>query len=186
MFVFTALLIFDEIQTGMGRTGKLFAYDHFGITPDIMTLAKALGNGLPIGATLVKEDIAAAFGPGAHASTFGGTPIVTAAALETLKIMIEENVPERAQEMGAYFKERLTLLKERHDCIIDIRGMGLLIGMKLTCLGAPIVTACLNKGFVINCIQERVLRFVPPLKVERKMIDALVACLDTVLAEMKV
>jgi len=180
------LLIFDEIQTGMGRTGKLFAYDHFGITPDIMTLAKALGNGLPIGATLVKEDIAAAFGPGAHASTFGGTPIVTAAALETLKIMIEENVPERAQEMGAYFKERLTLLKERHDCIIDIRGMGLLIGMKLTCLGAPIVTACLNKGFVINCIQERVLRFVPPLKVERKMIDALVACLDTVLAEMKV
>jgi acetylornithine aminotransferase len=179
------LLIFDEIQTGMGRTGKLFAYDHFGITPDIMTLAKALGNGLPIGAMLAKEDIAAAFGPGAHASTFGGTPLVTVAALETLKVMIEENVPERAQEMGAYFKEQLAILKERHDYIVDIRGMGLLIGMELSCKGAPVVTACLNKGFVINCIQERVLRFLPPLKVERKMIDALVVCLDTVLTEMK-
>lgn len=178
------LLIFDEIQTGLGRTGKLFAYDHFGITPDIMTLAKALGNGLPIGAMLAKEDIAAAFGPGAHASTFGGTPIVTAAALETLKIMVEDNVPAKAAEMGAYLKERLVLLKGRHDCIMDIRGMGLLIGMELTCAGAPIVTACLDKGFVINCIQERVLRFIPPLVVDRKMIDALVACLDTVLTDM--
>jgi acetylornithine/succinyldiaminopimelate/putrescine aminotransferase len=99
--------------------------------------------------------------------------------------MIEENVPERAQEMGAYFKEQLAILKERHDYIVDIRGMGLLIGMELSCKGAPVVTACLNKGFVINCIQERVLRFLPPLKVERKMIDALVVCLDTVLTEMK-
>jgi acetylornithine/N-succinyldiaminopimelate aminotransferase len=178
------LLIFDEIQTGMGRTGKLFAYDHFGITPDIMTLAKALGNGLPIGAMLAKEDIAAAFGPGAHASTFGGTPLVTAAAVETLKIMVEDNVPVKAAQMGTYLKEQLLLLKKRHGCIVDIRGMGLLIGMELTCAGAPIVTACLDKGFVINCIQERVLRFIPPLVVDSKMIDALVACLDSVLTEI--
>ena len=178
------LLIFDEIQTGMGRTGKLFAYDHFGITPDIMTLAKALGNGLPIGAMLAKADIAAAFGSGTHASTFGGTPIVTAAAYETLKIMVEDKVPAKAAEMGAYLKEQLVLLNGRHRCIVDIRGMGLLIGMELTCEGAPVVTACLNKGFIINCIQERVLRFIPPLVVDRKMIDALVACLDSVLTEM--
>jgi acetylornithine/N-succinyldiaminopimelate aminotransferase len=178
------LLIFDEIQTGMGRTGKLFAYDHFGITPDIMTLAKALGNGLPIGAMLAKEDIAAAFGPGAHASTFGGTPLVTAAAYETLKIMVEDNVPANAAKMGAYLKEQLVLLKQRHGCIVDIRGMGLLVGMELTCAGAPIVAVCLDKGFVINCIQKRVLRFIPPLVVDSKMIDGLVACLDSVLTDM--
>jgi acetylornithine aminotransferase len=178
------LLIFDEIQTGMGRTGKLFAYDHFGITPDIMTLAKALGNGLPIGAMLAKEDIAAAFGPGAHASTFGGTPLVTAAAFETLKIMVEDNVPANAAKMGAYLKEQLVLLKQRHGCIVDIRGMGLLVGMELTCAGAPIVAVCLDKGFVINCIQKRVLRFIPPLVVDSKMIDGLVACLDSVLTDM--
>ena len=111
--------------------------------------------------------------------------IFTPKVFLTLKVMIEENVPERAQDIGAYFKEQLATLKERHDYIIDIRGMGLLIGMELSCKGAPVVTACLNKGFVINCIQERVLRFLPPLKIERKMIDALVVCLDTVLTEMK-
>jgi acetylornithine/N-succinyldiaminopimelate aminotransferase len=178
------LLIFDEIQTGMGRTGKLFAYDHFEITPDIMTLAKALGNGLPIGAMLAKEDIAAAFGPGAHASTFGGTPLVTAAAFETLKIMVEDNVPAKAAQMGAYLKKQLDYLKGRHGCIADIRGMGLLVGMELTCAGAPIVAACLDKGFVINCIQEKVLRFIPPLVVDNKMINGLAACLDTVLTDL--
>jgi acetylornithine aminotransferase len=178
------LLIFDEIQTGMGRTGKLFAYEHFDVSPDIMTLAKALGNGLPIGAMLAKESIAEAFGPGAHASTFGGTPIVTAAALETLKIMLADKVPENAAQMGVYLKEQLHRLKERHAKIKEIRGMGLLVGMELTCQASGIVSTCLQRGYVINCIQERILRFIPPLTITKEMIDGLITCLDAVLTEM--
>ncbi len=175
------LLIFDEIQTGMGRTGKLFAYEHFGIEPDIMTLAKALANGLPIGAMLAKEAVADAFGPGAHASTFGGTPIVTAASLEVVKVLSEENIIAHCSNIGAYFKERLLWLKNRHESIVDVRGKGLLVGMKLETEGGPIVDACLEKGFLINCIQENILRFIPPLIVEKNHIDALVACLDEIL-----
>lgn len=175
------LLIFDEIQTGMGRTGKLFAYEHFGIEPDIMTLAKALANGLPIGAMLAKEDVADAFGPGAHASTFGGTPIITAASLEVVKVLSEENIIAHCSNVGAYFEERLLWLKNRHESIVDVRGKGLLVGMKLEIEGAPIVDACLEKGFLINCIQENILRFIPPLTIEKNDIDALVACLDEIL-----
>jgi acetylornithine aminotransferase len=175
------LLIFDEIQTGIGRTGKLFAYEHYGIEPDIMTLAKALANGLPIGAMLAKEDVAVAFGPGAHASTFGGTPIITAASLEVLKVLSEENIIEHCSTVGAYFEERLLWLKKRHESIVDVRGKGLLVGMKIEMEGAPIVNACLEKGFLINCIQENVLRFIPPLTIEKNEIDALVACLDEIL-----
>jgi acetylornithine/N-succinyldiaminopimelate aminotransferase len=172
------LLILDEIQTGMGRTGKLFGYTHFGVEPDIMTLAKALANGLPIGAMLAKEAVAAAFGPGAHASTFGGTPIVTAAAFEVVQIFEKENIAERAMAMGNYFKQRLIWLKTRHDVIEDIRGLGLLLGMKLKMDGAPVVTACLEKGFLINCVQNSILRFIPPLVIEQTEIDALIRCLD--------
>ncbi len=175
------LLIFDEIQTGMGRTGKLFAYEHFGIEPDIMTLAKALANGLPIGAMLAKEAVADAFGPGAHASTFGGTPIITAASLEVVKVLSEENIIAHGSRVGAYFEERLLWLKNRHESIVDVRGKGLLVGMKLKIEGAPIVDACLEKGFLINCIQENILRFIPPLTIEKNHIDALVACLDEIL-----
>ena len=175
------LLIFDEIQTGMGRTGKLFAYEHFGIEPDIMTLAKALGNGLPIGAMLAKEAVADAFGPGAHASTFGGTPIITAASLEVVKVLSEENIIAHCSNIGAYFEERLLWLKNRHESIVDVRGKGLLVGMKLEIEGAPIVDACLEKGFLINCIQENILRFIPPLTIEKNHIDALVACLGEIL-----
>ena len=113
------LLIFDEIQTGMGRTGKLFAYEHFGIEPDIMTLAKALANGLPIGAMLAREDVAESLGPGAHASTFGGTPIVTAASVQVIKVLLEENVIRHGEEMGVYFKEKLSGLKAGHESIVD-------------------------------------------------------------------
>jgi acetylornithine/N-succinyldiaminopimelate aminotransferase len=175
------LLIFDEIQTGMGRTGKLFAYEHFGVEPDIMTLAKALGNGLPIGAMLAKEVVAEAFGPGSHASTFGGTPIVTAASLQVVKVLIEENLIHHCAKMGNYFKERLSWLKSRHESIADIRGMGLLLGMKLKIEGGPVVESCMEKGFLINCIQGNILRFVPPLIIEEENIDALAACLDDVL-----
>jgi acetylornithine aminotransferase len=176
------LLIFDEIQTGMGRTGKLFAYEHFGIEPDIMTLAKALANGLPIGAMLAREDVAEAFGPGSHASTFGGTPIVTAASAQVIKVMLEENIISRCAEMSAYFKQRLSWLKSRHESIVDVRGMGLLLGMKLKGEGDAIVRSCMEKGFLINCIQGNILRFIPPLIVGKEEIDALVACLDEILA----
>jgi acetylornithine/N-succinyldiaminopimelate aminotransferase len=177
------LLIFDEIQTGMGRTGKLFAYEHFGIEPDIMTLAKALANGLPIGAMLAKEEIAAAFSAGSHASTFGGTPIVTAAALEVCKILVEDGVIENGRALGSYFKEKLLELKERHTLIEDVRGMGLLIGMKLKIDGAPVVKQCMQKGFLINCIQDRILRFIPPLVITKDEIDQLIECLDGILAK---
>ncbi len=177
------LLIFDEIQTGMGRTGKLFAYEHFGIEPDIMTLAKALANGLPIGAMLAKESVASAFGPGAHASTFGGTPIVTAAALEVCKTLVDKNVIAAGKAIGEYFKAKLLWLKERHAIVDDVRGIGLLLGMKLSIKGESLVTRCLQRGFLINCIQENILRFVPPLIITKEEIDALVQCLDELLGE---
>jgi len=175
------LLIFDEIQTGMGRTGKFFAYEHFGIEPDIMTLAKALANGLPIGAMLAREEVAEVFGPGSHASTFGGTPIVTAASVQVVKVLLEENIIDHCAKMGAYFKERLSGLKAKHESIVDVRGMGLLLGMNLEMEGDTIVKSCMEKGFLINCIQGNILRFIPPLIIEKEEIDALIACLDEVL-----
>ncbi len=175
------LLIFDEIQTGIGRTGKLFAYQHEGVEPDIMTLAKALGNGLPIGAMLARESVAAAFTPGSHASTFGGTPIITAAALATLNTIVDEDLVGHALQIGRYFQERLEWLKSRHDVIEDVRGVGLLLGIKLKRPGADVVKTCIQKGFLINCVQENILRFIPPLIITREDIDALIACLDEVL-----
>jgi acetylornithine/N-succinyldiaminopimelate aminotransferase len=172
------LLIFDEIQTGMGRTGKLFAYEHFDVEPDIMTLAKALANGLPIGAMLAREQVMEAFGPGAHATTFGGTPLVTAAALEVCHTLVQGNVIDRGREAGEYFREKLLWLKERHDVIVDLRGLGLLLGIKLAINGETLVSQCLQRGFLINCIQENIVRFIPPLIVKNEEIDALVGCLD--------
>jgi acetylornithine/N-succinyldiaminopimelate aminotransferase len=172
------LLIFDEIQTGMGRTGKLFAYEHFDVEPDIMTLAKALANGLPIGAMLAREQMMEAFGPGAHATTFGGTPLVTAAALEVCHTLVQGNVIDRGREAGEYFREKLLWLKERHDVIVDLRGLGLLLGIKLAINGETLVNQCLQRGFLINCIQENIVRFIPPLIVKNEEIDALVGCLD--------
>jgi acetylornithine/N-succinyldiaminopimelate aminotransferase len=177
------LMILDEIQTGMGRTGKLFAHEHFGVTPDIMTLAKALANGLPIGAMLATERVAAAFGFGAHASTFGGTPLVAAAALETLKIICEEKIVDRAREIGIYFKDALNRLKLRHTCIVALRGEGLLLGIELNGPADKWVPVCMEKGFLINCVQGDTLRFVPPLIVEKNEIDALIECLDEVLTQ---
>jgi acetylornithine aminotransferase len=177
------LLIFDEIQTGMGRTGKLFAYEHFGVTPDIMTLAKALANGLPMGAMLAKEQVASAFSPGAHASTFGGTPIVSAAALEVCRVIEAEGIVERCRRTAAYFRSKLEWLKSRHESIAEVRGLGLLLGMRLTIDGDPLVLKCMEKGFLINCVQGNILRFVPPLVITEEEIDALIGCLDAILGE---
>jgi acetylornithine aminotransferase len=180
------LMILDEIQTGMGRTGTLFAHEHDSVTPDIMTLAKALANGLPIGAMLATEKVAASFGAGAHASTFGGTPLVTAAALETLRIIDEDNIVATARETGAYFKDALKQLKKRHDCIVEIRGRGLLLGIHLNAPADELVLVCMQKGFLVNCVQGDTLRFVPPLVISKDEIDALIQCLDEVLIGLTV
>ena len=177
------LLIFDEIQTGMGRTGRLFAYEHFGIEPDIMTLAKALANGLPMGAMLAREQVAEAFGPGSHATTFGGTPLVAAASHAVLRQMLENDIPKTCRNAGAYFFDRLLRLKERHTIIKEVRGLGLLLGLKLAVDAEPVVQACLERGFLINWIQGDILRFVPPLLVTPQEIDQLVDCLDDVLTD---
>ena len=174
------LMMLDEIQTGMGRTGKLFAYEHAGAAPDIMTLAKALGNGLPIGAMLAREAVANAFGPGAHATTFGGTPIVAAGALAVVKTMAAEGIVAQAARTGDYFMERQQALQRRHDRIAAVRGRGLLLGLKLNEEGAPLVNACLARGFVINCVQGDILRFAPPLIISTREIDALIDCLDDI------
>jgi acetylornithine aminotransferase len=181
-----ALLIFDEIQTGLGRTGTLFAYEQFGVNPDIMTLAKALGNGIPIGAMLAAESVAEAFGPGSHATTFGGTPLATAAAVEVMRVMETEDIVSKSRETGAYFRDRLEWLKGRHGAIKEVRGRGLMLGMALDIPGTSVVTECLEQGFVINCIQDSVLRFVPPLIITRGEIDALIDCLDGILGRLKV
>ena len=179
-----SLLIFDEIQTGMGRTGKLFAHQHTKVAPDIMTLAKALGNGLPIGAMLATDKVMASFGKGAHGSTFGGTPLVTAAALAVVRCFDEEKVVEKGADIGAYFKGALEMLKGKHALVKDVRGMGLLLGMEIDGDGADVVKKCLEKGQVINAVQGNTLRFVPPLTITKPEIDALIDVLDGIFTEM--
>ena len=176
------LMIFDEVQTGIGRTGKLFAYEHFGVTPDIMTLAKGLGGGLPIGAMLATDKVAAGFEPGAHASTFGGNPLVCAAAAAALDVILEDGfILDQCRRMGKHFRLRLEDLKKEFPNIIsDVRNMGLLVGMELTREGASIVKTCMERGVLINCTAGNILRFTPPLIVTEKEIDHLVDILEQV------
>jgi len=176
------LLVLDEIQVGLGRTGKLFAYEHSGIRPDIITLAKALANGLPIGALLVTAEAAQGFVPGTHASTFGGGPVVTAAALVVLDILAQPQFLAEVAAKGEYFLEGLRVLQDRHRLIREVRGQGLILGMELDGDGVPLVAACRERGLLINCTQGNVLRFLPPLIVSREEIDRVVGILDEVLA----
>jgi acetylornithine aminotransferase len=177
----TLILIFDEVQVGMGRTGRLFAHEHYGVKPHIMTLAKALANGLPIGAMLATEELSSSFGAGSHASTFGGTPLVSAVAKAVLQSLLEDGWIDNCREMGEYFKGRLEELAKKYDFIKDVRGRGLILGMELDRAGSPVVNACMEKGFLINCAQERVLRFLPPLIVGKEEIDLLIGTLDETL-----
>ncbi len=180
------LLILDEVQTGMGRTGKLFAYEHFGIEPDIMTLAKGLGGGVPIGSLLAREEVAEAFVPGSHASTFGGNPLTTQAAIATIETILEDGILlEECQRLGKYFIRRLTSLKDTFSSIIvDIRGLGLMIGMQLTRDCVPIVKACMEKGVLVNCTANNTLRFTPPLIVTEREIDTVTDIVEDVLARL--
>ena len=175
-----ALLIVDEIQCGFGRTGKMFAYQHADITPDILTVAKPLGGGLPMGATLLREEFVSKIHVGDHGSTFGGNPLVCAAAFATIQAIEDENILANVNEMGNYFEEKLVAFKEKYDFILDVRGKGLLLGMELAMKGADIVAKCMEKGVIINCTHDTVLRFLPPLNVTSVEIDKAVAVMDEV------
>jgi len=178
-----ALLILDEIQSGMGRTGKLLASQQTGVKADILTLAKGLGGGVPIGAILATEKAAQAFGPGDHGTTFGGNPLACAAANATLSVLVEEDLPANAAKMGAYMVSALNGLKAKYPSLIaTVRGQGLIIGMQLTKPGKELVNACMKAGALINCTAGDVLRFVPPLNIKQEHVDEMVAILDKVFA----
>jgi acetylornithine/N-succinyldiaminopimelate aminotransferase len=177
------LMIADEVQTGIGRTGMLFACEQTEVVPDMITLAKALGNGFPIGALLAKEKIAAAFVPGSHGSTFGGNPLACAAALATLETILDEGILENCRKVGAYFLSRLGELKNKHPRIREVRGQGLILAVELTLPGAEFVQKCMENGLLINCTNGNVLRFVPPLILTRQDVDKAVSILDGVLEE---
>jgi acetylornithine/N-succinyldiaminopimelate aminotransferase len=175
------LLIVDEVQTGVGRTGKLFCYQHYGITPDIITLAKALGGGLPIGVMVVKKEIADILGPGMHASTFGGGPVICKAALAVLRAIQKEKLLANAKSMGEYLFLKLNSLKDKYPIIKGIRGLGLMVGVELNIEGKVIVEECLRSGLLINCTHEKVLRLMPALNVTKKEINRAIEILDEVL-----
>jgi acetylornithine aminotransferase len=179
------LLIFDEVQTGMGRTGTLFAYEQFGIQPDIMTLAKGLGGGVPIGACLATDTVAAAFEPGTHASTFGGNPLACAAALKVLDLLIDGGKLDQGRKAGEYLAKGLTKLSEKFSCIRESRGIGLLQGLELTIDGKSFVMECLERRVLINCTMGRVLRFVPPFIISNSQIDRLLAVLSEAFSKRK-
>lgn len=177
------LLILDEVQVGMGRTGTLFAHEQDGIIPDIVTLAKAMGNGFPIGAVLAKNSVAAAFEPGSHASTFGGNPLAMAAAKATLETLLDEDLISNCRLRGGYFMKTLNDLRKKHPIIREVRGRGLLIGVELDCEVAGIIKKCMDRGVLIASAGAQVLRFVPPLIVTEQEIDQVVEILDGVLRE---
>jgi len=178
------LLILDEVQVGMGRTGKLFAYEHYGIEPDVLTLAKSLAGGVPIGALLIRKEVAEAFKPGDHASTFGGNPLATAAGVAALTALLEEGMLENCRNVGSYFLTRLGELKQKFSVIQDVRGKGLILGAELKKEGAPIVKEMMEKGFLINCTMGNVLRFLPPLIVTKEDVDQLIKALEETFKKM--
>jgi acetylornithine/N-succinyldiaminopimelate aminotransferase len=178
-----ALLIFDEVTTGIGRTGKWFAYQHFDVEPDIMTMAKALGGGVAIGAMMATEEVAASLVPGKHATTFGGNALACAAAVAVIEAIEQGNLLENAVQLGQYTKDKLEQLKQKHFIIDSVRGVGLMIGVQLTSSGVQIADKCLDNGLRINCTQDTVLRFMPPMIATRSHIDKAVEIFDAVLTE---
>jgi len=177
------LLIFDEVQTGMGRTGTLFAYEQFGIQPDIMTLAKGLGGGLPIGACVAIDPVASAFEPGSHASTFGGNPLSCAAGIEVVRVLLEGGELEHGRSSGEYLTKGLKDLEGRFQVIKEIRGRGLLQGIELTIDAQPVMMDCLARRIIINCTKKTILRLVPPLIITSQDIDLVLSVLSSVLSK---
>jgi predicted acetylornithine/succinylornithine family transaminase len=179
------LLILDEVQVGMGRTGRLFAYEHEGIEPDIMTLAKSLAGGVPIGALLIRKGVADSFEPGDHASTFGGNPLATTAGVAALTAMLEEGVLDNCRNVGEHFLERLRAMKKRFSLVQEVRGRGLILGMELKIDGSRIVKEMMQRGFLINCTMGNVLRFLPPLIVTKEEVDQMINALEEVLSRIQ-
>jgi acetylornithine/N-succinyldiaminopimelate aminotransferase len=178
------LFMLDEIQTGMGRTGRLFAYEHSGVTPDVAAVAKGLGAGMPIGALLATDRAAQALAPGSHGSTFGGNPLACAAALASLEVLTEDDIIIPAVErLGGYFLEGLRGLQKKYPFVLDVRGKGLLLGMELDFPGKDIVSTCIREGLLINCTMNTVLRFMPPLIITEEEIDKLLRVLDGIFAQ---
>ncbi len=182
---YKAVMILDEVQTGIGRTGRWFAYQYYDIVPDIITMAKSLGSGVPIGGIMAKPEIAESLKPGTHASTYGGNPLVCAAATAVIETIEKDGLLENAVNMGRFAVEKLEGLKEKYSVIDHIRSRGLMIGIQLTEPGAEIVSGCLEKGLRINCTQNTVLRFMPAMTVNAEEIEKAVAILDAVLAEQQ-
>ncbi len=185
---YQALLILDEIQAGIGRSGKFFAYENYGVKPDIVTLAKGLAGGVPIGAFIVTEEVAQAFKPGDHGTTFGGNPLACAAANVVLDTVPEQKFLDHVVEIGNYFKGRLLDLQQKYPTLItEVRGKGLLLGAELSTdnkkTGVEIVADCMKRGAIINCTVGKVLRFVPPLIIEKTHVDEVIDVLDVVLGE---
>ncbi len=178
------LLILDEIQTGIGRVGKLFAYEHYGVEPDIMALAKGLGSGVPIGAIMAKDN-AAVFVPGDHGSTFGGNPLACAAAYATVKFILDNDIAGNAQKVGEYFMTGLKKLKQKYPFITDVRGLGLLQAIEFsTNISQAVLLACLEGGLLVNQLKPNALRFIPPLIISNKDVDEALDILDKALATM--
>lgn len=178
------LLIYDEVQTAMGRTGNLFGYETFGAEPDIITMAKALGGGVPIGCMATRSHIAESLTPGSHASTFGGNPLVCSAALASINTIVDENLPENAKNMGKYLMEKLSCIKEKLPLIKEVRGRGLIVGAELNIEGKEVVNKALEKGLILNCIGTNVIRFVPPLIINEGHIDQAVSIFEGVLSDI--
>ena len=179
------LLIFDEIQTGFGRTGRLFAYERYKIKPDIITLAKALGGGIAIGAMGSTNKIIESFSPGTHGATFGGNPLACAASLASLKNLTKKGFLQKASSQGDYFLKQLYCLKEKFPIIREVRGVGLMLAVELDQPGANVVSDCMKEGLLINCIQQNTIRFLPPLIITRKEIDLLITTLSKIFTKMQ-
>ncbi|MEG3224754.1 MAG: aspartate aminotransferase family protein [Methanobacteriales archaeon Met13] len=180
----SVLLIFDEVQTGFGRTGEMFASQTFHVTPDITTLAKALAGGYPMGAVLASDEVGSGFQPGDHAATFGGGPLACAAALASIETIECEGLLLKSRENGKYFLEGLFELKEEHGIVEDVRGVGLMLGMELDIPCAGLVDEMREKGVLVNCVADKVLRFVPPLVITREEIDVVISILGEILARI--
>jgi len=177
------LLIIDEVQTGIGRTAKMFGYQHYGVTPDIMTLAKALGGGLPIGVMIARKELSDLLSPGMHASTFGGGPVICRAALGVFKAMQKEKILKNCQNMGEYLLAKLNLLKNTCPVIKEVRGIGLMLGVELNIEGKQIVEKCRERGLLVNCTHDKVLRLMPALNITKNEIDKAMKILGDVLKE---
>ncbi|GAB7080245.1 acetylornithine/succinylornithine family transaminase [Megalodesulfovibrio paquesii] len=178
------LFMVDEIQTGLGRTGRFFAFQHHDLSPDIVTMAKGMANGLPLGAMLASDEVAAGFAPGSHATTFGGGPVVTAVALKVLEILERERLVERSAKLGERFKARFLEIRDKYpNKVVQVRGLGLMLGIELASSAGPIWTKLLEAGFLCNVTQDRVLRLLPPLTISEADLEAFAKALEEILAD---